>query len=232
MIKRTCLLIDDEKQDENFPAIIAEGKKHCLDIDCYQFNVGNQERRDLLDNEEISLAKVVSVFREEFRDVKIDLIAFDWNMGSGIKGPDVIKYFNDNDVRKNVAKILYSGALKEEIEKLCTDYRNDPNMSFKTIWAPLNTLLTTNALEFAGKENYETILVQQLLKIDDTIESSIEEELRKFPDFVFRSSFPNKHFKNKTFRDIAQMIDADKNLRRDLTKELTEQIIAYLTEKI
>jgi hypothetical protein len=232
MIKRTCLLIDDEKQDDIFPTIIEEGKKFNLDIQCYQFNVGNQERRDLLENEEISLEKVINVFKEEFKNIKLDLIAFDWNIGSGIKGPTIIKHFNDNDIRRNVAKILYSGALKEEIEKLCDDYRKNTSMTFKAIWGQLNTLLTTNALAFAGKDNYEVELVQQLRRIEDSVESSIEEELRKFPDFIFKSSFTNKQFKNKTFGEIADIIDGDKNLRCDLTKEITQQAIAYLTEQI
>jgi len=130
MIKRTCLLIDDEKQDENFPTIIDEGKKHQLDVECYQFNVGNQERRDLLENEEISLEKVVKVFKKEFKGIKFDLIAFDWNIGSGIKGPTIIKYFNDNNIRRSVPKILYSGVLKEEIEKLCNSYRDGAAIPF------------------------------------------------------------------------------------------------------
>ncbi len=231
MIKRTCLLIDDEKQDDIFPTIIEEGKKYGLDVQCYQFNVGNQERRDLLENEEINIPKVLSVFKEEFAGIKIDLIAFDWNIGTDLKGPLLIKYFNDNSIRKNVAKILYSGALKEEIEKLCDDYRNDKTMSFKAIWNELNTLLTTNALAFAGKDNYEKELVQQLRKIEDTFESSIEEELRKFPEFIFKPSFPNKNFQGKNFEEIARIVDGDKNLRSELTKEITQQVIAYLTEQ-
>jgi hypothetical protein len=232
MIKRTCLFIDDDKQDDVFPIIKSEGLKYQLDIECYQFNVGNQERRDLLENEEISLEKVIKVFKEEFRSVKIDLIAFDWNIGSGIKGPTLIKHFNDNDIRKNVAKILYSGALEEEVQKLCEDYRKNTGMPFKEIWGQIKTLISTNALDFAGKENYEKRVVQLLRTIDDTFESSIEEELRKFPDFVFKSSFTNKHFNGRTFAEIADIVDGDKNLRNDLTKEITQQVMAYLTERI
>lgn len=232
MIERTCLLIDDEKQDSNFPAIIEEGRKYGIEINCLQFNVGNQERRDLLDNEEISLEKVLAVFKKEFKATKIDLLAFDWNIGSGIKGPNIIKYFNDHDVRRNVPKILYSGALKEEVENLCDEYRKNERMPFRSIWDQFNTLLTTNALAYAGKDNYEKELVQQLRKIDDTFESSIEHELRKFPEFKFKSGFPNENFKNKSFEEIANIIDGDKNLRNDLTKEITQQVVAYLTETI
>ncbi len=232
MIKRTCLFIDDDKQDDVFPVIKEEGLKYQLDIECYQFNVGNQERRDLLENEEISIEKVIRVFKEEFRGVKIDLIAFDWNIGSGIKGPTLIKHFNDNDIRKNVAKILYSGALEEEVQKLCDDYRSIATMPFKDIWGQIKTLISTNALDFAGKDNYEKKVVQQLRNIEDTFESSIEEELRKFPDFIFKTSFSNKNFRGKTFAEIADIIDGDKYLRNDLTNEITQQVVAYLTEKI
>lgn len=232
MIKRTCLFIDDEKQDEIFPTIKEEGAKHGIEIECLQFNVGNQERRDLLENEEISLEKVVKVFKEEFKSVKIHLIAFDWNIGSGIKGPTLIKHFNDNDVRKNVAKILYSGALEEEVQNLCEDYRNNLSMPFKDIWGQIKTLISTNTLDFVGKDNYEKRVVPILKNIDDTFEGSIEEELRKFPEFTFNSSFTSKHFNGKKFSEIADIIEGDPHLRNSLTKEITEQVMAYLTEKL
>jgi len=232
MIKRTCLLIDDEKQDDIFPTIIEEGKKHSLEVTCYQFNVGNQERRDLLENEMISIPNVIKAFQKEFAGIKIDLIAFDWNLGEELKGPELIKQFNDHKIRRNVPKMLHSGILKLEIEKLCGDYRKDINMPFKSIWNQIDAILQTRIIAFAGKENYEIELIKQLRKIEDTFESSIEEELRKFPDFVFKPSFPNKHFKGKSFEEIAEIVDGNENLRNELTKEITQQVIAYLTESI
>jgi hypothetical protein len=35
-----------------------------------------------------------------------------------------------------------------------------------------------------------------------------------------------------TFGEIAEILDRDLNLRNEFTKEITEQIIAYLTERI
>ncbi len=234
MIKRTCLLIDDERQDLHFPIIMEEGRKYNLEIECLQFNVGNQERRDLLDeNEEISFEKVVTVFKKEFNAKKIDLIGFDWNIGSGIKGPELIKLFNDNEIRRKVPKILYSGALKDEFEMLLLKYREDKSMSFKIVWNQFYALLTTDVLAFAGKQSdYEKDIVQQLRKVEDTFENTIEEELRKFPDFIFKSIFTSKNFKNKKFSEIAEIIEKDKNLKNDFTKEIVQQVIAYLTEKI
>ncbi len=231
MIKRTCLLIDDEKQDDIFPTIITEGRKYGLEIECLQLNVGNQEHREFLENEEINLEKVLNVFREKLTGVKIHLMAFDWNIGSGIKGPEIIKYFNDNGVRTNIPKMLYSGALKEEVEKLFISFR-DKGTPFKHIWGQLSTLINTNALVFEQRDTYELGIVEQLRKIEDTVETSIEEELRKFPEFRFNSGVPNKHFKGKTFAEIAEIIEGDPFLRNDFTKDITQQVIAYLAEKI
>ncbi len=233
MKKRTCVLIDDDKQDDIFHIIKEEGKRYGLEIDCKQFNVGNQERRDLLTNEEIDLEKVNTIFQNEFNGVKIDLLAFDWNIsGSQINGPILIKNFNDNNIRVKVPKILYSGVLKEEIEKLCEAYRTNKNMPFKVIWSQINTLISSDIITFVSRDDYELSIVEQLRKVEDTIESSIEEELRKFPDFKFQNCFVNKSFKGKTFSEIARLLDSNENLRNDFTKEITQQVLDYLTEKL
>lgn len=231
MIKRTCLLIDDEKQDDVFPTIISEGKRYGLDVECLQLNVGNQEHREFLENEEVSLEKVLKVFREKYTGTKIHLMAFDWNIGSGIKGPQIIKYFNDNGVRENVPKMLYSGALKEEVEKLFTLY-GEKKIPFKKAWSQISTLINSHALVFEQRDNYEVGIIEQLRKIHDTFESSIEDELRKFPDFKFQSAFINKNFRGKSFHEIAEILDGDQFLRNDFTREITQQVIAYLTERI
>lgn len=231
MITRTCLLIDDEKQDDVFPTIIALGRRYGMQIECLQLNVGNQENREFLESEEISLEKVLQVFRERYTGIKIHLMAFDWNIGSGIKGPEIIKYFIDNNVRTNTPKMLYSGALKEEVEKLFISFR-DNNTPFKTVWSQINTLINTNALVFEQRDNYEVGIVEQLRKIEDTVEGSIEDELRKFPEFKFQLNFVNKNFKDKTFKEIVEILEGDPFLRNDFTKEITQQVVAYLTERI
>jgi len=231
MIKRTCLLIDDEKQDDIFPTIEMEGRKYGLEIECLQLNVGNQENREFLENEEVSLSKVVEVFRNNFTGIKIHLMAFDWNIGSGIKGPQIIKYFNDNSIRTTIPKMLYSGALKEEVEKLFISFR-DNKIQFKTVWGQISTLINTHALAFEQRDNYEIGIVEQLRKIVDSVESTIDEELIKYPEFIFNSSFTSKHFKEKQFGEISKILEGDPFLRNDFTKEITEQVIAYLTERI
>jgi hypothetical protein len=158
-------------------------------------------------------------------------MAFDWNIGSGIKGPEIIEFFTKNNIRTYVPKMLYSGALKEEVEKLFLSFKRDET-SFKAVWNQINTLINTNVLVFEQRENYEIGIVEQLRKIEDTVESTIEEELRKFPDFKFQSSFTNKEFKDKSFIEIAEILEKNPSQRNDFTREITEQVIAYLTERI
>lgn len=231
MIKRTCLLIDDDKQDDIFPTIAEEGKKYDLEIKCLQFNVGNQERRDLLTKEEIDLDKVVSVFRNEFRGINIDLIAVDWNLSSArINGPILINRFNESSLRVRTPKLLYSGVLKDEIEKIINNYREDNTILFRDIWLHINAIISCNITTFVTREEYEYGIVEQLRRIDDTIETSIEDELRKFPDLKFQTSFIRKFFKGKSFGEIAEILDKDVKLKNEFTKEITEQTIAYLSE--
>ncbi len=233
MIQRTCLLVDDSRQDDIFPAIVEEGKKYNIEITCLQFNVGNPERRDLLTNEEIDLDKVVNIFREEFRGQKIDLIAFDWNLsGSSINGPLVIKAFNDNDIRIKIPKILYSGILKEEIQKLCDNYRINLEMPFKEIWSQISALISAGIVTFASRDHYEIAIVEQLRRTADSIESTVEDIIRKYPDFVFKSAFVNAAFKGKKYSEIVTMIERDSALRNEFTSEITKHIISYLTESI
>jgi len=233
MTKRTCLLIDDAKQDEVFPSIQREGKKYGIEIKCLQFNVGHPETTEVLTDQDVDIEKVIQVFEEKFKGEKIDLIAFDWNLSSSaVNGPLIIKAFNDRNIRFKVPKILYSGILKEEVEKLCDAYRKNPDMPFKEIWAQINTLISTGILTFVSRTDYEIAIAEQLRKIDDTVDTTIEELLRQFPGFKFQNAFVSKQFRGLTFAEILKIIEGDRLMRNSFTKEITQQVIAYLTEKL
>jgi len=230
MIERTCLIIDDENQEGIFEKIQRLGEKHNLKIECLQLNVGNQEYREFLDNEEISLQKVSEVFQERYKGKSIHVMAFDWNLGSNIKGPHIIKHFNDNKIRENIPKLLYSGALKEEVEKIFSLYK-DGQFTFKKAWDEIQPLMATHATIFKERDTYENGIIELLKKVDDTFDSTIEEELRKFPDLVFKPGFTNKSFNGKTYQEIANLLN-DKQLKNEFNKEIIQQVMAYLTEKI
>jgi len=230
MTHKTCLIIDDDDQSPVFDTIKREGQKHGLDIECIQFNVGNPSEREVLVEEQVSSEKVIEVLRERYRGKKIDLIAIDWDLSvPSMSGPQLIKLLNDNSLRDRVPKILYSGILKNEIEKLCNEFKAG-DKQFKSIWGEINTLITTDIKIFAQRDQYEMEIVNQLKKLGDTIESSIEDELLKYPEAIFKSNFVSKSFNGKTFKEISSILETDTPLRNEFTKEITQQVIAYLSE--
>ena len=60
----------------------------------------------------------------------------------------------------------------------------------------------------------------------------IEEILKKFPDLKFGNKFVRPNFNGKTFLEIAKFIENNDSIRNEFKKEIIEQVIAYLTEKI
>ena len=230
MTQKICLIIDDDDQSEVFDTIKREGQKHGIDIDCIQFNVGNPSEREILVDEQVNPEKVIEVMRERYRGKKIDIIAIDWDLSvPTMSGPQLIKKLNDNSLRDRVPKILYSGILKNEIEKLCNEFKAG-DKQFQSIWGEINTLIKTDIKEFAKRDEYEMAIVNQLKKLGDTVESSIEDELLKYPDAVFKNNFVSKSFNGKTFKEISNILETDTALRNEFTKEITQQVIAYLSK--
>lgn len=232
MIKRTCLLVDDDDQSDIFPLIKKEGLKYNIDIDCVQFNIGSPSENKILKDQIVDVDLVLSVFRERYTGTKIDLIAVDWDLNNhSLTGPLFIKLLNDNGERLKIPKMLYSGVLKAEIEKICNEFKKETK-NFNDIWKEINTLIETDIRKFVSRDNYNSEVVQLLRKVDDDFESSIQLILRNFPDFVFKNTFPNPQFKDKTFSQILNIVEKDSFLRNELNKEISEQVLAYLTEKI
>ena len=232
MIKRTCLIVDDDDQSDIFPSIKKEGLKYQIEIECIQFNIGNPSENSILKNQTVDSDLVIKIFKEKYTGTKIDLIAVDWDLNNPtLTGPLFIKLLNDNNERLKIPKMLYSGVLKAEIEKICTEFKNNKKQ-FTDIWKEINTLIETDIRKFVNRDSYDNEVVQILRRVDDDIESSIQLILRNFPDFAFKNTFPNPNFKNKTFSEILKLVQNDSILRNELNKEISEQVISYLTEKI
>lgn len=232
MIKRTCLIVDDEDQSDIFYSIHREGLRKGIDIECIQFNIGSPSEVSILDNQMVSSDKVLSVFKERFNGIKFHLIAVDWDLNNPVlTGPLFIKLLNDNNLRNKIPKMLYSGVLKDEIEDVCNRFKSNQK-SFADIWKIINTLITTDIRKFCIRDNYSTEIVSQLYKVEDSFESSTEDILRKFPDLVFKNGFPNAFLQGKKFSEILTLVENDYHLRNELNRVISEQVVAYLTERL
>jgi hypothetical protein len=233
MIKRTCLLIDDAKQDDVFPAITREGRKYGIEITCLQFNVGHSERNDLLnEDQEIDLQKVTTIFETTYTGEKIHLLAFDWDLSSTtINGLSIIKAFNDQNIRRSVPRILYSGVLKDQVQGLLDQYKNG-EISFKEVWDPVQTLISLGLSSFVSRDDYEVAIAERLRLSIDTVETSIESVLRKIPDLRLESALVSERFRGKSYGEIASMLDNDAHLKAAFSDEIVQQVISHLSNRL
>lgn len=231
MIKR-CLIIDNDNQSAEIENLIRLGKARGITIECEQFNVGNTANTELLTSGHIDIDKVIAFYKANFRSKTFHLAAFDWNLSDpAIDGVELIRKFESVKILRNTPKLLYSGALKNEISsKLITYKKNQLTINALILW--LSALIRIDIKNFVDRVNYEQEILTLLSKTDETLDLIIEEEMNKFPKLKFNSSFTSDGFKGKSFLEISAILEDQDVLRNNFKKEIVQHVIAYLTEKI
>lgn len=225
MIKR-CIIFDDNDQSDEIEKLIRVGKNKGVEIECHQFNVGSPEFTEFLTNGEIALEKVISEYRKKFRGVTFHLAVFDWNLEDpNINGIELIRQLTSERVLHKTPKIVISAKLGIILNDIV---RAKESIRIKQ----LSSLVNSDIRGYFEREKYENDIINFFLKDEETLDLILEEELRKFPDFIFENSFVNKHFNGKTFSEIAEFIENDDSIRNEFKKEIIQQVIAYLTVKI
>lgn len=225
MIKK-CIIFDNEDQSESIEKLIRDGKNKGIIIECEQFNVGSSELTEVLTNGEIDIAKVVTEYKKRFKRETFHLAAFDWQLDDDkIDGVELIRQLTHNKILKNTPKIIYSGLLNDILGDILKS-ENSKNQE------KLTTLVNGDIRGFYKRDKYDVDILNFLSVNDEHIDLIVEEELKKFPELTFKNSFTNNHFNGKTFLEIADFIEKHDNIRNEFKKEIIQQVISYLTEKI
>jgi hypothetical protein len=231
-MEKRCIIIDNEEQIASIEEIQRLGKAKGFTIICDEFSVGMLEKDEFFTDNRIDIEKVIDQFYKEHRGITYHLAAFDWDLGDEvINGVELIRKFQENKVLIRTPKILYSGLLKNEISSQLDKF-NEDNKYKPTLIAWINTLIKVDVRNFVDRTAYEQEIINQLTKTDETLDLIIEEELKKFPNLKFGNSFTSKSFNGKTFLEIAKAIESNDLMRNDFKKEIIQQVVAYLTEKI
>lgn len=231
-MEKRCLIIDNEEQVSSIETVERLGRAKGLTIICDEFNVGMLEKDEFFTGNKIDINKVIELFYQRHRGITYHLAAFDWDLGdTDANGVELIRKFQENRILIHTPKILYSGLLKDEIstqlDRFSNDYRYKP-----TLVGWISTLIKVDVKNFVDRTAYEQEIITQLTKTDETLDLIIEEELKRFPEFKFGNSFTIKSFNGKTFLEISKALEENDLIRNDFKKELIQQVIAYLTEKI
>lgn len=231
-MRKTCLIIDDEDQTAEIEKLIMLGKKRGIDLECEQFNVGSSQEDAMLTEGKIDIAKVIEEYKSRFKHITFHLAAIDWQLSDDdIDGIELLRIFNANRILRHTPKILYTGLLDDILSSLLDDFKNGKLRKISLL-KRIKILVKSDIKDFVGRENYEQHMLSFLATTDETMDLIIEEELRKFPNLKFNTSLVSQGFNGKTFEEIARDIEENDSLRNKLKKEILQQIIAYLSEKL
>jgi len=228
MIKRTCLIIDDNDQSEEIESLQRRAKEiHGIELDCYQFNIGNSSLTDVLSNGLIDKDKVVLEFKRRFGRRNFNIVALDYDLeDTNIKGTDLIRIFNYNQLLKKSPKMVYSGLLDDVLKDIIRDETLDKAVT------KIKSMVRNKVIDYLDRDQRDSQILKFLSEDPLSSELLISDILNKYPDLVFESNFVSDNFKGKTYAELAVILDSDIALDNEFKKEILEQVFAYLTEKI
>lgn len=225
-MEKNCIIFDNEDQSAEIEKLKRDAANKGLNINCEQFNVGSTSMTELLTNGEIDIEKVSSEFKRKFKGKVFHLAVFDWNLDDdNIDGIELIRQLNHRKILTRTPKIVISGLLKEILNDIVT---SDENRRIEK----LSTLVKNDIKGYYDRDKYENDIIQFFQKTEESLDLIIDEELNRFPEHRFNNSFVNNNFKGKTFAEISEYLESDLNIRNEFKKEITQQVIAYLTQKI
>jgi CheY-like chemotaxis protein len=223
---RKCLIIDNEDQSSTIEKAERLAKQKGLNIEFKQFNVGNTENTEFLTEGAINIPKVVDEYKKEYENETFHLAIFDWNLDDdAINGIELVRQLEANNILKNTPKIVVSAKLKIILNEIAVAEES------KRI-ERLSVLVRSGIKDYIDRDNYEVDIIKFFKKNEDSLDLNIEEVLKKFPTLKFEQNFINKKFNGKTFLEIANYLSNNEMIRNDFKKEIIQQVIAYLTEKM
>lgn len=240
MIKRSCLIIDNEDQTEEVEKLIRDAKHKGIELDCHQFNVGNTAYSDILTDGYIDIEKVCQEFRNKFKDKYFDIVAFDWDLEDDhITGVELIRQFTSNKIARYSPKIVYSGVLDDVIKDIIQE--NLDLVKVKDTFKPvikdkaitkIKSLVRNRVFDYLDRGNRDPMILKFLSEEIQSTELIIVQVLEKYPELIFDNNFVNEKFNGKTFQEIAYFLKNNDSMANEFKREIIQQVIAYLTEKI
>lgn len=240
MIYKTCLIIDNEDQTEEISKLVRDARNRGISLDCHQFNVGNTAYSEILTNGLIDIAKVFIEFKKRFHNLHFDLVAFDWDLeDDNITGIELIQQFTLNKIIKFSPKIVYSGVLDDVLKKIVEENlgiakiedEEKPYLNHAGL-TKIKFLIKNRVLDYLDRGNRDSMILKFLKEDIQSTELIISQTLRKHPELKFNNNFVNTKFNGSTFEDLAKELESNDSINNEFKKEIIEQVISYLTEKI
>lgn len=241
MIKRSCLIIDNEDQSEEIEKLVRDAKNQGIELDCRQFEVGKTSYGEVLSLGKIDIEKVEKEAKKRYKNIVFDVIAFDYELDDeDINGVELLRNFNKKRLFKHSPKLVYSGVLDNVLRDIIEpnlDILKIHNLPDKPIikqdgLIKIKSLIRYRVFEYLDRDNRDSIIIKFLKEDIQSTELIVTQALRMYPDFIFENNFINDKFKGKTYEEVADYLDKDDIIGVEFKREIIQQVIAYLTEKI
>ncbi len=241
MIKRTCLIVDNEDQTEEIEKLVRDARNQGIDLDCQQFEVGNTSYLEVLSSGKIDLAKVEFEVKRRYKNIVFDIIAFDYELDDEeINGVELLRNFNKKRIFKYSPKLVYSGVLDNVLKDIIEPsldilkLKNKPDKAIikQEGLVKIKSLIRHRVFEYLDRDNRDAIIIKFLKEEIQSTELIVTQALRMYPEFKFENNFVNDNFQGKTFAEVADLLDNDDKLGSEFKREIIQQVVSYLTEKI
>ena len=223
--KRCILVIDDKSQSTVVNGIESKLFKD-FDLDFILIRTADAKfKKD--DSEDLDVEKLKTEIETKIKGKHIDIALSDFDLEcSYFTGLDAVHMVHE--IREKVIFFIYSGNWNKVIESVVgKDYQS---ASIEELVKGVNKLIKAQIIDCIDRIDYQEALIEYLKKNKgDTIEHRLAILLRAHGDLKFESGFPK--FKDKTFNEIADMIENHSDARTDewIDTVLT-QTIAYLVK--
>lgn len=241
MIKRSCLIIDNEDQTEEIEQLVRDARYQGIDLDCKQFEVGNTAYTEVLSLGKIDIDKVQKEVKRRYKNLVFDIIAFDYELDDDeINGVELLRNFNNRRLFKRTPKLVYSGVLDQVLRNII-----EPNLGILKLkdeadraiikqegLAKIKSLIKYSVHEYLDRDDRDSIIIKFLKDDIQSTELIVTQALRLYPDFIFEQNFVNDKFNGMSYAEVADILDNDDILGVEFKREIIQQVIAYLTEKI
>jgi hypothetical protein len=228
MIDKSCIIIDDEDQDEIVENLQVDANRLGIRLSCFQLNpqgeayyknIGDENQPDyVIDLDKVSTA----LMTPQYRRLRVDVIACDYDLGDDeVNGYELIRKLRGHlNYRREI--ILYSGNLNRVIAGILRE--EDPRERF----AQIRSLARANIREFNDKNDYRQSIITAISEDTFSLESELESLLDKYGEWTFRSVFPP--FSNLKLHNVLVEIESGSAKGKAFQKALLENAIAHMIE--
>lgn len=226
MKQQKCVLLIDDKDQEDVANSIKLQLRNDFDLDFILIRTAAPELKKK-EEESIDLDKLKSEIETKVKNKNLSIALTDFDLESEcINGLGVVHMVHE--IRPKLNFLIYSGNWDKVIRTVVgKDY---DKASIDELVVGINNLIHDNIVNCIGRTDYKNDLIEYLKKNKgDSIEHRLVTLLRAHGDLKFESGFPK--FKDKTFNEIADMIENHSDARTDeWIDTLLTQTIAYLVK--